>query len=141
MLENLNYWATQLGPASRRSRGLFFVLERFHLNHRAAFSDTNNNEIINLEKQLAALGAKCILLTISPEVAEERIKSREPEKWINKTDEEVKSSVQQLLETQSILRQQAKLSEVPTIEINTDKKEWDNYAKLILEDDNFSGKI
>ncbi|HEY4391501.1 MAG TPA: hypothetical protein VGN02_09165, partial [Paenibacillus sp.] len=73
MLKNLNEWAIQLGPASRRARGLFFVLERFHLNHRAAFPDSNNIEITNIEEQLVSLGAKCILLTISPEIVEERI--------------------------------------------------------------------
>jgi len=138
MLKNLNNWAIQLGSASRRARGLFFVLERFHLNHRAAFPNTNNNEIINIEKQLVSLGAKCILLTISPEVVEERIKSRQPDEWANKTNEEVKSSIKELLDVQNVLRQQSKLSEVPTIEINTDDKEWNNYARLIIEGNDFA---
>ncbi|MFC6331956.1 hypothetical protein ACFP56_04915 [Paenibacillus septentrionalis] len=138
ILKNLNNWAIQLGSASRRARGLFFVLERFHLNHRAAFPNTNNNEIIKIEKQLVSLGAKCILLTISPEVVEERIKSRQPDEWTNKTNEEVKSSIKELLHVQNVLRQQSKLSEVPTIEINTDEKEWNKYARLIIEGNDFA---
>ncbi|MDQ0721083.1 thymidylate kinase [Paenibacillus sp. W4I10] len=90
MLKKLNGWAIQLGPASRGSRGLFYVLERFHLNHRAAFVDSDLDEINKIEEQLESLGAKCILLTISPEVVEERIKSRQPEEWIYKTEEEVR---------------------------------------------------
>src|SRR5690606_18033471 len=34
MLKKLNDWANHLGPWRRKSRGLFFILERFHLSHR-----------------------------------------------------------------------------------------------------------
>lgn len=138
MLKKLNEWAVQLGPASRRSRGLFYVLERFHLNHRAAFPNSDNTEIIEIEEQLASLGAKCVLLTISPEIAEDRIKSRQPNEWINKTEDEVKSSVHELLNTQNVLRHQAMLSKVPTIEINTDNKDWNRYVGLIMEGNDFA---
>jgi hypothetical protein len=33
-VEVLNKWATSLGPHRRTSRGLFYLFERFHLNHR-----------------------------------------------------------------------------------------------------------
>lgn len=137
LLKKLNEWAVHLGPASRSSRGLFYVLERFHLNHRAAFSESRNNRITELEEQLASLGARCILLTISPELAKDRIKSRERSRWINKTDEDIQLSINDLLSTQTILREQAKLSKVPTMEINTDNKDWSRYAKMIMEDSNF----
>ncbi|MBB6024726.1 thymidylate kinase [Paenibacillus sp. JGP012] len=137
MLKKLNDWAIKLGPASRRSRGLFYVLERFHLNHRAAFP-YSNNEITEIEEQLISLGARCILLTISPEIAEDRIKSRQPDDWINKTEEELQSSMNELLNTQNILRHQAKISKVNTIEINTDNKDWNSYARVIMEDNDFA---
>ncbi|MDQ0656987.1 hypothetical protein [Paenibacillus sp. W2I17] len=133
MLKKLNEWAIQLGPASRGSRGLFYVLERFHLNHRAAFVDSDLDEINKIEEQLESLGARCILLTISPEVVEERIKSRQPEEWIYETEEEVRSSVSELLKIQNVLRHQAQISRVPTIEINTDGKDWDEYVRVIME--------
>lgn len=114
MLKKLNEWAIYLGPWNRKSRGLFFILERFHL------------------------GAKCILLTISNDIVEERIKSRNPGEWINKSKDDIEQACNELIETQNSLRIQAAKSVVPTIEINTDNKDWNEYAKLIIEDNDFS---
>ncbi|SDX63434.1 hypothetical protein [Paenibacillus sp. CF384] len=133
MVKQLNDWAVYLGPHARRSRGLFYVLERFHLNHRVAFAEADASEITRLEEDLAALGATCVLLTISPEVTEERIKSRVPSEWINKSEVEVRQACQELLETQEKCRIHAQRSKVPTMELNTDKKNWDELAKLILD--------
>jgi len=66
MLTKLNEWAKYLGASSRRSRGIFFILERFHLNHRVAYPDKYVDEIEAIEQELLNLGAKCALLTISP---------------------------------------------------------------------------
>ncbi|WP_145329949.1 hypothetical protein [Paenibacillus xylanexedens] len=133
MLKKLNDWAIHLGPASRRSRGLFFVLKRFHLNHRVAFPEHDDTEIIDIEKQLIELGAKCILLTISDEVVEERIKSRDPDEWLNKSKSDIGRACNELIGTQNNLRYNVTRSIVPTLEINTDNKEWNEYARLIME--------
>ncbi|WP_037287724.1 ATP-binding protein [Saccharibacillus sacchari] len=138
MIKQLNDWANFLGPGRRKSRGLFFVLERFHLNHRVAFSESNPIEITELEKQLYELGAKCMLLTISNDKAEERIKSRNSEDWLNKSKESIEQACKDLIETQNILRIQAAKSVVPTTEMNTDHKNWDEYARLIMEDHDFA---
>lgn len=137
MLKKLNDWANHLGPWSRKSRGLFFVFERFHLNHRAAFPDHDDTAIAKIEQRLKELGAKCILLTISPAVVEERIRSRNPESWEGKSGREVEEACKELLEAQDALRLHAGRSMVPTHEINTDGKDWDAYARMILEDINF----
>ncbi|SFT14303.1 hypothetical protein [Paenibacillus sp. BC26] len=134
MLKQLNDWAVYLGPHARKSRGLFYVLERFHLNHRVAYAGEGNaSEIAGLEADLAALGAKCMLLTISPEVTEERIKSRVPSAWADKSEAEVRQACEELLQTQEQCRIHAQLSGVPTVEINTDRKNWDELARLILD--------
>ncbi|MBY0159719.1 hypothetical protein V4V36_13470 [Paenibacillus lautus] len=138
MLKNLNDWAINLGPWKRKSRGLFFVLERFHLNHRVAFSDSEDTEITSIENDLNKIGAKCILLTISNDIVEERIMSRNPNNWINKSREDIDVACKELIETQNRLRIQSSKSKVPTIEINTDNKEWDKYARLIMEDNDFA---
>ncbi|WP_308636399.1 hypothetical protein [Paenibacillus silvisoli] len=109
------------------------MLERFHLNHRVAFSDADPTEIAMLEEQLAALGAHCVLLTISPEAAKERIQSRTPAEWAGKSDEEIEQACRELLLTQERLREQARSSKVPTTEINTDRKQWDELARELLE--------
>lgn len=134
LIKPLNDWAKFLGPGRRKSRGLFFVLERFHLNHRAAFPEADEIEITELEKQLCELGATCILLTLSNEKAEERIKSRNPDEWIGKPREDMEKACEDLIETQNILRIQAAKSLIPTQEINTDRKDWNEYARLIMED-------
>lgn len=128
------------GKFVRLSRGLFFILERFHLNHRVAFSDSDDAEITSIEHDLIKFGAKCLLLTISDDIVEERIKSRNPEVWINKSREEIDLACKELIDTQNSLRIQASKSKVPTIEINTDDKEWDKYAGLIMEDNDFVQK-
>ncbi|WP_231586828.1 hypothetical protein [Paenibacillus sp. E194] len=78
------------------------------------------------------------MLTISDDIVEERIKSRNPEVWINKSREEIDLACKELIDTQNSLRIQASKSMVPTIEINTDNKEWDKYAGLIMEDNDFA---
>ncbi|GGG68935.1 hypothetical protein [Paenibacillus radicis (ex Gao et al. 2016)] len=134
MLRQLNEWATYLGPdASRGSRGLFFILERFHLNHRAAFPTESLYEIESLENDLLDLGAKCVLLTVSSEKVEQRMQSRTPQEWTNKTEEEIKMSADEFRQTQSELRKLFSLSVLPGIEINTDNKDWNVYANKIMD--------
>jgi thymidylate kinase len=106
MLKNLNEWAVSRGPASRRSRGLFYILERFHLNHRVAFHDYDTSKIIEIENELVSFGAKCILLTISQSVIEERIKSRRPNDWTTKSKEEVYKACQIFESSQNDYRKQ-----------------------------------
>jgi hypothetical protein len=134
MLKKLNDWANYLGPWRRKSRGLFFILERFHLNHRVAFPDHDDAAIAGIEQRLFELGARCVLLTISPAVVEERIKSRNPEMWEGKSSREVEKACKELLEAQDAFRFHAARSIVPTREIHTDDKDWDTYARMIMED-------
>ncbi|WP_419884579.1 DUF4515 domain-containing protein [Paenibacillus sp. B-A-8] len=134
MLRQLNEWAAYLGPdASQASRGIFFILERFHLNHRVAFPTELSHEIESLENELFNLGAKCVLLTVSSGNVEQRIQSRTPHEWTNKTVEEIRNSADEFIQTQTELRKQSSLSILPTIEINTDKKEWITYANKVLD--------
>lgn len=134
MLRQLNEWAAYLGPdASRASRGVFFILERFHLNHRVAFPTDFSHEIESLENELFNLGAKCILLTVSSDNVEQRMQNRTPHEWKNKTLEEIRNSADHFIQTQTQLRKQSSLSILPTIEINTDKKEWTTYANQVMD--------
>lgn len=113
------------------SKGLLFILERFHLNHRVAFSHSISDEIKELEAQLLEMGAICTLLTVSPENLEQRICSRNPHEWEGKTSKELKLACELILEQQQAYRSQAVNSIIPTIEINTDNKDWKSYAKQI----------
>ncbi|WKT78864.1 hypothetical protein [Lysinibacillus fusiformis] len=131
MLKMLNKWSREVGQ-TQRSKGLYFILERFHLNHRVAFSHSISDEIKELEAQLFEMGAKCTLLTVSPENLEQRISSRNPHEWEGKTLKEMKLACELLLEEQQAYRRQAGNSIIPTIEINTDNKDWESYAKQIF---------
>jgi len=131
MLKKLNDWSREIGQSSERSKDLFFILERFHLNHRVAFSPYILDEIKQLEVELFEMGARCTLLTVSPKNIEQRISSRNPNEWVGKTEEELKMASDLLLEQQQEYRNHAKNSIIPTIEINTDNKDWESYAKQI----------
>ena len=131
MLKTLNEWAEQLGPASRRSRGFFFILERFHLNHRITFEDDLTSPVEMLEEKLVELGSKCVLLTIENNLTE-RVKSRNPKLWFEKTDEEITDYVNRLVEVQNRFKEAGKESKVETLEINTYKKEWNRFAEEIF---------
>lgn len=133
MLEQLNDWAAYLGDWSRSSRGLFFILERFHINHRLAFLEDSTSEIEVIESRLFSLGAKTILLTISPNAIEERLRHREGAEWNSYSASEIEKKCCEFLQMQSLLREQSKLSLVETIEINTDKMQWQEYARYIME--------
>ena len=130
MLKKLNNWAREIGQ-SQLPKGLFFILERFNLNHRVAFSDNISDEIKQLEAELFEMGARCALLTVSSNNIERRISSRNPNEWVGKTEEEMKKACDLLLEQQKEYRRQAENSIIPTIEINTDNKDWESYAKQI----------
>ncbi len=132
MLHHLNEWAVGLGPFSRKSRGLFFILERFHLNHRVAFQNPLYHKIEELEHKLVKLGARCVLLTVSDGITEERILSRDAGFWHGQPKEVFEHACKEFIQTQRLLREQAGLSHVPTLEINTDSREWENYAKQIV---------
>lgn len=75
------------------------------------------------------MGARCTLLTVSPENLEQRIRSRNPNEWEGKTMEDMKIACQLLLDQEQEYRSQVENSIIPTIEINTDNKYWDSYAK------------
>ncbi len=65
ILSELGNWGDFLGPASMQSRGLFYIFERFHLNHQLAFEES---DIAEIENDLSRSNAKTILLTLSEPV-------------------------------------------------------------------------
>ncbi|MNC65526.1 hypothetical protein D3C75_1158280 [compost metagenome] len=67
-----------------------------------------------------------------PQHIVERMQSRSPHEWRNKTTEEIRKSAYEFIHTQEELRKQSTLSILPTIEINTDLKDWDAYAREIM---------
>jgi len=131
MLKQLNRYAIEMGPASRKSRGLFFILERFHLNHRANFEVENDTKLKQIEDDLIELNANCVLLKVQTNL-EERVQSRSVEEWLGKSDEDVKKYVETMTEIQDRYIYYSQISKISTTIINTDEKKWDHYADKIL---------
>ena len=129
MLEQLNNYANSMGEHSRRSRGLFFVFERFHLNYAFCFSDIASNEYLKLEQRLFNLNALSVLCTISPENTAQRLIHR-----ASYTNEEVtEEAILENIKNQQNFIDIANKSAVPTMIINTDDLNWDRYARIILD--------
>jgi len=132
-LEQQGEWIRTLGH-TKSSNGVFYLCERFHLNHRAAFHSSSDIEM--LERRLVSLNARCVLLTLSPAVAASRFVESRGEDWkayvlgTHATAEEARLA---FLEQQEQLRLCAQQSRIPTLEINTDDADWDAYARRILE--------
>ncbi|MBA2939061.1 hypothetical protein HZF08_12150 [Paenibacillus sp. CGMCC 1.16610] len=131
-LEQQFEWIDSLGH-TKPSKGVFFLLERFNVNHRAAF--INSAEIEMMEKRLSRLNARCVLLTLSQDAVEPRYIESRGEAWksyVMKNHPTVTEACQKFLEDQEKLRMCTKQSLIPSLEINTDKADWDSYAKQIL---------
>jgi len=131
-LEQQFEWFESLGH-TKPSNGIFYLLERFSINHRAAF--INSAKIEMLEKRLSRLNAPCVLLTLSQEAVEPRFIESRGEAWksyVMENHPTVTEACQKFLDDQEKLRMCAKQSLIPTLEINTDEADWDSYAKHIL---------
>lgn len=129
MLEQLNNYANSMGEHSRRSRGLFFVFERFHLNYACNFNDITSDEYVKIEQRLFSLNAQVVLCTISPENTTQRLMHR-----ATYTNEVVtQEDITKYIENQQRFVDFANKSTVPTMILNTDDLNWDGYARVILD--------
>lgn len=128
MLEQLSDYADSIGEHSRRSRGLFYVYERFHLNYAYSYNDITSEDYVKLEQRLNRLNALTILCTISPAKVEERLMHRAA--YTNEVITQY--DIMEYIENQQRIVDMTKKSTVPTLIINTDDLAWDRYASQIL---------
>jgi len=129
MLKQLNNYANSMGEHSRRSRGLFFVFERFHLNYAFNHNDTTSKEYVELQQKLLDLNAQVVLCTISPQNVMQRLIHRA----IYTNEMVTQEDISRYSENQQRFVDIADKSIIPTIIINTDNLNWEEYAKMILE--------
>ncbi len=127
-LESLNRWARTVESSSWQALALFFVLERFHLNHRVGYDGQEPAWIERLEDRLCDIGAVCFLLTVSPQNVEERIRPR-----IQGGPQALQEGSEKFLEQQDRLLEVARRSRVPTELLSTDDGDWSRCAVSILE--------
>ena len=132
-IESLSDWALYLGKASRRARGLFYVFERFNLNHRIAYPGEDRVFIDTLERRLAELGAICFLLTVSQDKIEERFRHRSEQSGQDLQSHDLRVQVESYIARQDEMLGLADEAQVPTTVINTDDRDWNSYAATILK--------
>jgi hypothetical protein len=125
LIEAVNDHVKLMGERTRRSSGLMFLLERVQLNHRASFTrdkDFDRAGIDRLEARLLALGARCILLTVSDAVIEDRALVRRKVQFDSVIAKNAR--IAEIIAEQHWVRAQVKNSRIPTLEINTDSMDW-----------------
>ena len=125
LIEAVNDHVRPMGERTRRSSGLLFLLERVQLNHRASFAadpDFDAPGIDRLEARLLALGARCVLLTVSDTVIEDRALLRRNLRFDSVTAKNAR--IEEIVAEQQWVRAQLQHSRIPTLEINTDSMDW-----------------
>ncbi len=130
MLEHLSAYANNMGLQSRRSRGLFYVFERFLLNYSFAHKDKESKPFRNVEERLLCLNPKVILCTISDSSVEERLRHRAQYTGISVTKEDVLK----YLEVQREFIEVARSSKLALQIINTDNMDWVKFELKILSE-------
>lgn len=129
IIERLGEYADNLGVHTRRSRGLFYVFERFHLNYMFAHNDSDSDGIRKIEKRLSRLNPKIILCTISENKVEERLKHR-----ATYTGEFVTNqTVEDYIRMQEKFIKLSQASDLSVEVLITDGMEWEKYANSILD--------
>ncbi len=123
LLEELADYADGMGLHSRRARGLFFVLERFHLNYGMCFPHADLSAVAH---RLNNLNAQTVVLTVSPEKTAERLSHRAGERVHDQ-------AVEDWLKEQARLTELAKASGVPAMIRNTDRMNWHELAEELIE--------
>lgn len=127
-INKLGEWGDFLGKSTIASRGIFILLERFHINHQVSFPNSNINKI---EDNIIKCNLKTILLTISPDKVYERLLFRFKGDR-EKVNREIKTYQSQQLKYISLVKQ----SKIESKIINTDNMDWDSIATQALK---FSG--
>ena len=133
MIEAVNDHVRPMGERTRRSSGLLFLLERVQLNHRASFAadpDFDGPGIDRLEARLLALGARCVLLTVSDAVIEDRAVVRRNLQFDSVTAKNAR--IEEIMAEQDWVRAQLQHSSIPTLEINTDSMDWSVIAEQAM---------
>lgn len=108
---------------------MFFVFERFHLNYAYTFANELDEEYAELEACLQNLNAMTVLCTISEGEVENRLRHRAAYTGDIITEQAVK----EYIENQKKFIETAKKSKVKTMILNTDIRDWEGYAKNILQ--------
>jgi thymidylate kinase len=131
LIEDLKQYACSVGNASRRSRGLFVILERFYLNHIVHFDDGDSAEMLEISERINRLGIKEVLLVASDEKHLDKHNNEPYDDLQGLSNEQIKQH-NDWKTTFRKFETEATHSRIPVLTINTDGLDWNEYAKRIL---------
>lgn len=132
MLEQLHGWACSLGEHSRRSRGLYTVLERGLINHIAHYQDADDPQIASLGERFARLGIEAVLLVVSPGRIRERVRLRQIQLRADASPARLDELAEAFARSQESMLAALGQTALPGRVICTDDMDWDAYAQQIL---------
>ena len=130
-LEALQRWGGRLGEVKSESGGVFFALERFHLNHRMSY-DGDLDWITKVESRLESLGAVCCLLTVSAAYVPERLALRLRAGGKPHEPSDIERATRIFLANQERFLAEAERSSLATLILDTDDMDWSRCARAIL---------
>lgn len=114
----------------------YVIVDRFHLTH-AFRTQSQLATFSEIESQLQEAGSVLlVLLTINPERIRERIEEtieRRKDGWKKGAQGTIDEKVAYYQKQQEILKTLLSESHLPTMVMNTTKKEWEVYVREILE--------
>jgi len=131
MIEQLHGWACSLGDFRRTSRGLFTVFERGLINHTSHYEDYDSPQTRELARRFAQLGIEAILLIISDELFEKRIRQRDGQMNASHGDAYYREQAEKAKKHQDHMLRAAQKTDMPCRIICTDAMDWDEYARMI----------
>jgi hypothetical protein len=130
-LETLERWGRRLGDVKPESGGVFFALERFHLNHRMSYPG-DGDWSAGIEARLESLGAICCLLTVSAARVPERLALRLRRSGKPHDASQIEQATRDFLAQQERYLAEAKHSSLATQILDTDDMDWNRCARAIL---------
>ena len=136
MIEQLYEWACHLGDFRRSSRGLYTVLERGLINHTAYYEDYDTKQIKELVRRFKALEVEAIVLIISDEHLEKRIRQRDELMKISNTSSFYREQAEKAKKYQDNMLSATNKTNLPFRIICTDAMDWDEYARVIVNSSN-----
>jgi len=124
-LSQLSNWINNEINHGKSSSDLYYMIERYHLNHIVHFG--NHHEIIQIQNKLMELNPLCVLLTVSKSEMSKRIQLRYPQ--IGNHD--LKKEIEKFTLIQEYYIKAVSNTVIPYKIVNTDSMDWEGLASQI----------
>nr|WP_165983393.1 hypothetical protein [Macrococcus goetzii] len=127
-LSQLSNWINNEINHGKSSSDLYYMFERYHLNHIVHFG--NHHEIIQIQNKLMELNPLCVLLIVSKSEMSKRIQLRYPQI----SNHDFKKEIEKFTQIQEKYIKEASNTVIPCIIVNTDSMDWVSLANQIFSE-------